>query len=1030
LFVGVKVLFYFTLKYVKRNQQLMSSQQMKTLLTSFLVGWSFLFGVVYAGNTQHAGHAHAEGEQCASPVPPAQWEVAFQEQILEMRKNMGELRGGNYTIPVVVHIIHTGQSVGTGANLPSSRITSQIDVLNRDFNGVGTGVQNVPSVFANLVANTGITFCLATKDPQGNNMAEPGVNRIRAQDKGWNVPGLLGYNPTYVDATIKPQSQWDPNLYLNIWVCQLSLGLLGYAVFPNFTTLTGIPVFFQGPETDGVVITTQAFGIGSGTLATYNGGRTTTHEIGHWLGLRHIWGDGDCNFDDFVTDTPLQSASSSGCPTFPRVSCNNSGNMTMNFMDYSNDECAYMFSLGQKDRMITAMERSPLRKALANSPMCQTGALGPFARIEPEVPAICPGQSVTFLDKSLFNPTAWEWSFPGGTPSTSNVKNPVVTYPDGGVYQVTLKASNGAGSNTTTINYTVVPTFNIPYSQNFEGNEEVFPPEGWTVVTRNNFKLGWAPYKGASANGIGDNSIYFDNTNIDATGFEDDIRTPMFDLSTAIEPALIYDFAHAPYIEFNLYDDEFEVLASTNCGQSFTSLFRKKGTEIQTAPPLGEDWAPAANEWRRDTIRLTQYAGQSSVMINIRNIAKYGHSFYVDNVVLRDLSAGAPPEVVSIAADVTSVCPGSTVTFTATTLGAPTSYTWTVPGSLQGTATTGTNTVTVTYDEPGIYPVTVQATNTNGTGTLTRNNFIVVKDRAVINVNSASVCGSSPATLTASGGRSYVWSTGATTPSITVTPSGTTEYFVIGEAANGCKDTAFATVTVSTDEVPVVNVNSVSACVGSTVTLSASGATTYSWSNGGTGASIDVVVTGNSNIVVTGTTAGCSGQATAVVTALPTPAKPSITRNGNVLTSSASSNNQWFKDGVAISGANGQSYTVTEPGAYQVLVIDPSSDCSSISNEFNVTSTAVKNQLKDISVRLYPNPNKGSFNLELESSITGNYVLSISNVAGQELNASVVAIAAGRLTIPVDWSSLPDGMYFVRLAGAEGQVVLPVVIQR
>lgn len=968
-------------------------------------------------------------EQCATPAPNSDWEADFQKMILKTRQQLA-LQGGNatYTIPIIVHIIHTGQAVGSGANIAASRVTSQLETLNRDFSGTGTNVQNVPAIFSNLVANTGIQFCLATRDPQGNLLAEPGIERIRASDRGWTNPGIAGYATSYIDGTIKPQSYWDPSLYLNVWVCQLSAGLLGYATFPNFSTLSGIPAFWQGPETDGVVITTGSFGTTGSSL-----GRTTTHEIGHWLGLRHIWGDTNCG-DDFCNDTPVHNAANQGCPAAGHKStcAGTPVEMTMNFMDYSSDNCTYMFSLGQKERMITTMMNSPLRIKLANSPMCSSAPLAPVAKIQPEVPSVCPGGSLKFLDKSLFLPTAWEWTFPGGTPATSTEKNPTVTFPTGGTYPVTLKASNANGSSTTTINFTVIPTLSIPYSQNFEGIGTNFPPDGWTVVTRNDLNIGWSPFTGASGFGIGNNCIYFDNTNLDVTGFEDDIRTPMFDFTSAQQPALIYDFAHSPYTEFNLYDDEFQVLGSTNCGSSFTSLFRKKGSEIQTFEPTGEDWVPGANGWRTDTIRLTQYAGQARVMLNIRNIAKYGHSFYVDNVRVRDLAAGAPPEITEISASTTNVCPGSSVTFTAQAFGAPNQYSWTLPGSSQPAAVTTTNTITVTYQTPGSYNVSVTASSGFGSGSLQRNNLITVLDQPVISVNDGNVsaCAGGSATLTATGGRSYVWSTGATTSSITVSPSVTTQYTVIGTALNGCKDTAVATVTVSTTGAPIVTVNSESACVGATITLTAGGATTYSWSTGQSGASISYVVTGNANVTVTGTKDGCNGQAVATITALPTPAKPTITRNGNILTSSSATNNQWYKDGVLIPGANGQTLEITETGTYQVFVTDASSDCSIASNELVITSTAIKDQLKNISLRLFPNPNQGSFNVEMESYVSGTYVMTLTNIAGQELNAQTVNITAGRVIIPIDVKNLADGMYFFRMTGSEGQTVLPVVIQR
>ena len=130
-----------------------------------------------------------------------------------------------------------------------------------------------------------------------------------------------------------------PNAALNIWVCNIGGGILGYAQFPGGNS-----------NTDGVVVSPQYFGTTGFVSSPFDGGRTATHEVGHWLNLRHIWGDGRCRQDDFVADTPSSDAPNYGCPSYPTVNCR-SNDMTMNYMDYVNDDCMYMFSQGQKERM-------------------------------------------------------------------------------------------------------------------------------------------------------------------------------------------------------------------------------------------------------------------------------------------------------------------------------------------------------------------------------------------------------------------------------------------------------------------------------------------------------------------------------------------------------------------------------------------------------------------------------------------------------------------------------------------------------
>jgi len=257
------------------------------------------------------------------------------------------------TIPVVVHVVYNT----TSQNVSDAQIQSQLTVLNQDFRKLNADVTNTPSTFTSLVADCEINFCLATRDPNGN----PTTGIIRKQT---SVTSFAA------DDKVKYTSQggsnaWPANQYLNIWVCNLSGGLLGYAQFPG------------GPAaTDGVVINYTAFGTMGTAQAPFNKGRTATHEVGHWLNLRHIWGDATCG-DDQVNDTPVHQTSNSGCPSHPKAnSCGTSAEMFMNYMDYTDDACMYMFTAGQKARMRALFVSGGARASLATSPGC-SGASTP-----------------------------------------------------------------------------------------------------------------------------------------------------------------------------------------------------------------------------------------------------------------------------------------------------------------------------------------------------------------------------------------------------------------------------------------------------------------------------------------------------------------------------------------------------------------------------------------------------------------------------------------------------------------------------
>lgn len=251
-------------------------------------------------------------------------------------------------IPVVVHVLYNNAA----ENISDAQVQSQLNVLNKDFGKLNDDIGNVPGAFAPYAADCKIKFQLATTDPAG--YATNGIVRVKTTQTGWKQDDKMKYSINGGD------DAWDSRYYLNIWVCNLSRSLLGYGTFPG-----------AAKEKDGVVIRTDVFGTIGNNSSAYNKGRTTTHEVGHWLNLKHLWGDADCG-DDNVDDTPRQKTYNTGCSSFPKITpggCDNNpaGDMFMNFMDFSEDACIIMFTAGQKSRMRDLFSTSGARADILQS---------------------------------------------------------------------------------------------------------------------------------------------------------------------------------------------------------------------------------------------------------------------------------------------------------------------------------------------------------------------------------------------------------------------------------------------------------------------------------------------------------------------------------------------------------------------------------------------------------------------------------------------------------------------------------------
>lgn len=229
------------------------------------------------------------------------------------------LVNGKIEIPVVVNVLYRTAA----QNISDAQIQSQIDVLNKDFNALNSDYNSVPALFAGVKANVGITFVLDQ------------IIRKSTTKTSWGTSDAMKKT---AQGGIAPTS---PTTKLNLWSCAIGGGILGYAQFPGGASAT-----------DGVVIDSKYFGLSGAANAPFNLGRTGTHEVGHWMNLRHIWGDANCG-SDLVADTPTHNEENYGVPAYPHYStCTGTPvEMTMNYMDYVDDNAMYMFSQGQKSRM-------------------------------------------------------------------------------------------------------------------------------------------------------------------------------------------------------------------------------------------------------------------------------------------------------------------------------------------------------------------------------------------------------------------------------------------------------------------------------------------------------------------------------------------------------------------------------------------------------------------------------------------------------------------------------------------------------
>ena len=596
------------------------------------------------GTVSYTNELKSEKKIPANDVLFENW---LQQKMLEKFSGRNQqTQAPPYKVPVVVHIIHNGEALGTGTNIPDAQILSQMSVLNEDFKRLNADASNTPAEFASVAGSMDIEFVLAKQNPEG--LATSGIVRVQGTKTGWTVDD---------NYELKSQDYWPAEDYLNIWVCNLVDDLVGYAQLPE-STLPGLENSSTNRLTDGVVIWHRAFGsVDDGNFdldSNFNKGRTVTHEVGHIFGLRHLWGDGSGCGDDYVTDTPTQNGSTSGCPANPQSTCSPAHNkMFQNFLDYTDDACMNLFTQGQVDRMMVVVENSPRRASLLTShgllePTPVPNDLGIREILSPASTAcsntVSPIIEIRNYGSNMITSARIRLNVNGSVIETRDVvlnlnylESAQVMFNDllvsSGQNTISFEVilTNGvtdgnSPNNLSALNFFIPEFTTTPFSESFN----LLPP-AWTIENQDQ-QIGWqittAPKDTPSNKALYLN--FFDYE--DGQGELDAFISPVFDLSAVTGASLIFDVAHAQYQGST---DRLKVIVLRDCERISTGtiIYDKSGQSLASAESTTAFFIPAGeNDWRKEFISLSQFIGETHIQLAFIGINNWGNNLYLDNI--------------------------------------------------------------------------------------------------------------------------------------------------------------------------------------------------------------------------------------------------------------------------------------------------------------------------------------------------------------------------------------------------------------
>jgi hypothetical protein len=574
--------------------------------------------------------------------------ATFNKQTIEFQRSVGKrkttgpslrIEGNVIYIPVVFHIVLTNPAVITDA-----QIQAHLDVLNKDFAGMNPDSVNIPAAFKPLYGKSQIQFKLAKRTP--DNEPANGITRVTAAR-----PVYSTFDKSLKYSTLGGEDAWDPDRFLNVWITNLSAGyVLGYSTLPGASI----------PAEEGIVIHYTT--LPADSLTTYNRGRTLTHEAGHFFYLYHIWGDENgCTGTDFVDDTPNQTQLTSGCPGGVIVTdaCSPAapGILYQNYMDYTDDACMALFTWGQIARMETALNDyragyytsngadpvplfsldAAVRKINAPDKRVCTATLSPVITLRNRgIEILSSADLYASIDNEPAVLTHWTGSLFSLDETIVTLNTLTLATEGSHVLKVVVKSPNGnidlnGVNDTNTCTFQYYQPAAAPLMEGFESN--TFPSAGWDLVNPDNTYT-WERVTGVAK--TGNACVVLHNFDYRVIGQRDYLRLPIENISNGDSAFLTFQVAAAvktnPSTPGYIWDT-LQVLISTDCGATYTSLYKKWGNALITRSGSSPtSFVPASAEWRKDSVDLSAYINAGPVLLAFMNITENENNIYLDDI--------------------------------------------------------------------------------------------------------------------------------------------------------------------------------------------------------------------------------------------------------------------------------------------------------------------------------------------------------------------------------------------------------------